>query len=117
MTRRHLWLEPPWLDVVFGVRTQLKTPAASLALALTLALGIAATSVSFTITNSLFLRSLPVERPDQLVRIYATSSAAGSQYLPTSYPDFLDIRAERSIFAGVAARAGGAVQPRSSWRE
>lgn len=89
-----------WKDFVFGARTQLKTPAVTLALVVTLAFGIASTCVSFSLVNSFFIRPLPVEDPERLVRIYSTY-ASGLQYFTLSYPDYADIRNLSAVFSGV----------------
>jgi predicted permease len=92
-----------WSDLRFGFRQQMRTPASSAALVLTLALGIAATSVAFSATNTMFLSPLSAERPNELVRIYDTSTSGAATHLPTSYPDYLDIRNETAVFSGVVA--------------
>jgi putative ABC transport system permease protein len=85
-------------DLVFGIRQQLKTPANTLVIILTLALGIAATSVSFSLVNGFFIRPLPIQNPERLVRLYNTYTN-GFQYFTVSYPDFEDMRALRDVFS------------------
>ena len=63
-----LW-ETTLQDVRYGTRQLSKSPAFTLAVILTLALGIGATTGLFTTANSLLLRSLPVSDPRQLVVI------------------------------------------------
>lgn len=89
-------------DVTFGIRTALKTPVASLVIVATLAMGIAATSVSFSLVNGLFIRPLPIDRPGQFVRLY-NSYRRGFQYFTFSYPDFVDMRELRAVFADAVA--------------
>jgi hypothetical protein len=74
-----------WKDLAFGARTQLKTPAATAAVVLTLAIGIAANTVTFSLLNSLFIRPLPVREPERLVRVY-TSSVSGPLTVASSPP-------------------------------
>ena len=88
-------------DVAFGIRQQLKTPANSIILVGTLALGIAATRTSFSLVKGFFIRPLPVHQPERLVRLY-NSYANGFQYFTSSYPDFEDMRALRDVFADAA---------------
>jgi predicted permease len=96
-------LEQVWRDLIFGARTQLKTPAVSIAIVLTLAFGVAATSATFSMINGYFLRPLPaVERAGELVRIYS-SYASGMEYFTVSHPDYADIRELRDVFADVVA--------------
>ena len=85
-------------DFAFGIRQQLKTPANSLLIIATLALGIAATSISFSLVNGFFIRPLPIRQPDRLVRLYNTYTN-GFQYFTVSYPDFEDMRRLGGVFA------------------
>ncbi|MCA1560855.1 MAG: ABC transporter permease [Acidobacteria bacterium] len=102
-----------WQDLVFGVRTQLKTPAVTLAVIITLAFAIAALNVAFSLVNSFFIRPLPVEAPERLVRIYS-SVAGGMQYFTVSYADYADIRELSTVFSGVVVEAPVAVSLRAS---
>jgi putative ABC transport system permease protein len=95
-------LERLWCDLVFGLRTQAKTPAATLAVVGTLSIGIATTSVSFALLNALFLRALPIREPDRFVRVYHLRDGS-SQYFPISYPELDDIRELRDVLDGAVA--------------
>ena len=102
-------------DLRFAIRSLRRAPAFALAAAVTLALGIGANTAVFSLTNAVFLRPLPVERPQELVRVLANERGAPSASNPLSYPDYLEVAALRGVFAGVAAsgraevvRGGGA---------
>src|SRR5215475_9890261 len=56
-------------DVRFALRQLKRTPAFTLTVLLTLALGIGANAAIFTLVNSVLLRSLPVVDPKMLVRV------------------------------------------------
>ena len=56
-------------DVRFALRQLKKTPAFTVTVLLTLALGIGANAAIFTLVNSVLLRSLPVADPKSLVRV------------------------------------------------
>jgi len=56
-------------DLRFASRQLLKTPAFTVTVLLTLALGIGANAAIFTLVNSVLLRSLPVVDPAMLVRV------------------------------------------------
>jgi len=55
-----------WHDLVVGLRAHRKTPLATLVVVLTLAFAMAANAAAFALLNGLFLRPLPVDRPDRL---------------------------------------------------
>ena len=90
-----------WNDVVFGVRTALRTPVATAAIVLTLAFGIAANTVAFSFINSFFVRPPAVRDPARLVRIYS-SVPGGMEYFTVSYGDYTDIRALPVLAAAAA---------------
>ena len=56
-------------DSRFAIRMLLKTPAFTVVVTLTLALGIGANTALFSIVDNLLLRSLPVRDPDRLVQM------------------------------------------------
>ena len=56
-------------DIRYALRQFLKTPGFTLTAILTLALGIGATTAIFTLIHAVLLKSLPVARPDELIRI------------------------------------------------
>jgi putative ABC transport system permease protein len=62
-------------DLRFGARTLVKTPAFTLAVILTLALGIGANTAIFTVTNAVLLRPFPYRNPEQLVSISTKDDA------------------------------------------
>jgi len=88
-------------DLAFGIRTLLKTPMVAAVLVATLALGIAATSVTFSLVNGFFIRPLAIDEPGRFVRLFNLS--ANGQYSTISYPDFLDMRDLRDVFGGALA--------------
>ena len=69
---------------------------------LTLAIGIGANTVAFTVVNSVLLKPLPVQQPDELVSLY-TSDFSGEQYRGSSYPDYLDFRDRADVLSGLMA--------------
>ncbi len=89
-------------DLIFGLRVHARTPVVTAYVVLTLATGIAATSASFAFLNALFIRPLPVHRPDRLVRVYRHTSA-DPQHFPIAYREFEDLRGLRDVFAGGTA--------------
>jgi putative ABC transport system permease protein len=97
-----------WKDLTLASRMLLKTPAVTVAVIVTLAVGIAANSVAFALMNSFFIRPLPIQEPEQLVRIYS-SFASGFQHFTVSYPDYADIQQLTTVFSGVMVDEPAAV--------
>ncbi|HEY5404243.1 MAG TPA: hypothetical protein VIK24_15320, partial [Pyrinomonadaceae bacterium] len=84
-------------DLRYAVRSLLKQPAFTLVAVLTLALGIGINTTVFSLANSVFLRTLPVASPQNLVWVFSGSDN------PNSYPDYLDYRNQSDLFDGVLA--------------
>lgn len=92
-----------WSDVKQATRSRADRRSALLA-ATVLALGVAANNVAFSLVNAVFLRPLPVEAPERLVRIYA-SEAGGYQHFTLNFSDVERLSELDQVFAGVLAEA------------
>jgi len=92
-----LTLERLLRDVGYGLRTHLKTPVVTVTVVATLSLGIAATSVSFSLMNAFFIRPLPIDQPERFVRVYHQRESS-VQHFPISYPEFEDLRELSHVF-------------------
>ncbi len=70
---REVWQWPSienfFMDVRFGLRMLRKNPGFSAVAILTLALGIGATTATFSLLDGILLRSLPFVQPDRLVSV------------------------------------------------
>jgi predicted permease len=98
-------LETMCSDIRYGVRGLHASKAFAAAAVLSLALGIGANTAIFTIINAIMLRMLPVENPEQLVRVtrmipHGNERIVGSNF---SYPNYLQFRDNNQVFAGLAA--------------
>ncbi len=93
-------------DLRYGVRQLLRSPGFALAAGVTLALGVGANTIIFSIVNGMVLRPLPVDRPGEVVALYATDRARGGQTRSLSYPEYLDYRDRSGVFAGLVAQQG-----------
>lgn len=93
----HNWL----LDIRYGIRVLAATPGFTAITTLTLALGIGASSVAFTLFNTIILKKLPVRDPESLV--LATRVRGPSTGMWFSYSMFNDIKVDDQVFSGAVA--------------
>ena len=100
------WLEQQSQDIRFGVRMLRKSPAFTAVAILTLALGIGANTAIFSLMDTVMLRLLPVQRPEELVQVGSMTHGFGRSPR-TSYtnPIWEALRNHQDIFAGVFAWA------------
>ena len=63
------WLESLWADLRFAFHQLRKSPGYTLTAVLTLAIGIGANAAIFTVIYDAMLRSLPVQKPAELVSL------------------------------------------------
>ena len=99
MRKLNVW-ENLLQDLRYTARTFAKSPAFTVTAILSLALGIGANTTIFSLINAVQLRTLPVDRPDQLVTFTPISrdGKAGSGF---SYPAFLLLRSGAEAFSGI----------------
>ncbi len=97
-------------DTRYALRQLRKSPAFTITVIVTLALGLGANAAVFTLFDQVLLRMLPVERPKELVRFVWTGTFSGSassfggdstNYF--SYPMYKDLRDRNKVFQGVLA--------------
>ncbi|HEV7557101.1 MAG TPA: ABC transporter permease [Kofleriaceae bacterium] len=97
-----------WQDIRYALRMMVKTPGLTSVLIVTLALGIGASTTIFSVVNSVVLRPLPYEQPDQLARVY--TEFYGKMDLHkfwVSWPEFDDLRRDCRTCESVGAWARG----------
>jgi putative ABC transport system permease protein len=95
-------------DLRYALRTLRKNPGFSFVTVFTLALGIGATTAIFGVVYAVLLRSLPYDKPDQIVRLWEVSDR-GHQMNFTD-PNFEDLRSQGHSLQGLAEYAAW-VQP------
>jgi hypothetical protein len=87
-------------DLRCALRMLRKQPGFTLVAVLTLALGLGASSTIFTYFDAVYLRGLPVSRPDEL--IYVATGQKGGAYQAVSFLDYLDYRQQNDVFSDLA---------------
>ena len=97
------WLDGFWRDVRYAVRVLGRNRGFTFVAALTLALGLGTNTAIFSLVNAVFLRTLPVERPHELV-FFKTTGSEGTRSAPP-YPWFERAREDTRTFAGMAVFA------------
>jgi len=95
-------------DLRYALRTLAKSPAFTLVVVVTLALGIGANTAIFTLMDQLLLRRLPVTDAERLVVIdapgpFSGSTHANSWLTPVSHAMFEGLRDRSEVFSGVLA--------------
>jgi len=99
---RAMWgfwsLEILWQDLRYGVRMLLKNPGLTTIAVITLSLGVGANTAIFTLLDKVLIRTLPVERPDQLVTFVED---AGGEPAIFSYPMYAELRDRNDVLSGV----------------
>src|ERR1044072_6461996 len=93
-------------DIRFGIRMLLKSPSVSIVATIALALGIGANTAIFSVVNAVLLRPLPFPNPDSLVAVFETAPALGRARGSHSYPNFLDFRAQNTVFEHASSYHG-----------
>lgn len=87
-------------DLRFALRRLGRKPVFTAVAIVSLAIGIGANTAIFSLVNSVILRDLPVDRPEEMVDIYR--SVAGFSHATFSYPDFADIKRDgEEVFSDV----------------
>ena len=102
-------------DLRYGVRGLLKRKAFAAVAVLTLALGIGANTAIFTLVNAVMLKSLPVDKPEELVLFSDTTgegtsmedSPRSGQWLRFSYASYKYFRDHNQSFQDLAALRSG----------
>jgi predicted permease len=106
------WLEDLWHDVRFALRALRQRPGFAAVALLTLALGSGATTVMFTLINSVLLKPLPYPEPHRLVRLQEQTekSTQFGNLWAFAYLNFVDCqRGARSLAMSAWRFVGGIV--------
>ena len=94
-------------DVRLALRSWRKSPGFATVAILSIGLGIGANAAIFTLVDQVLLRTLPLDRTDELVQVTYTGSRYGNNWgdgTELSYPMYTEIRDGNQVFAGVCGR-------------
>src|SRR5712691_6634969 len=92
-------METLFKDVRYGIRSLLKRPGFTAVAVITLALGIGANTAIFSLVNTVLLRPLPVDHPEQVVSVAVRGK--GDSINAFSHPNYLDFRDRNQVFSGL----------------
>jgi predicted permease len=86
-------------DVRYAIRGLLKRPGFVAVAVLTLALGIGANTAIFSLVNTVLLRSLPVDKPNEIVSVAMRGKDDSMNAF--SYPNYRDFRDQNQALSGL----------------
>ncbi len=89
-------------DLRYALRGFVRRPGFTAIVVATLALGIGSNAAIFSVANSVLFRPLPYHDPETLVLAWTRSSSAEAGRSLVSGPDFLDYKAETTLFEDFA---------------
>jgi predicted permease len=86
-----------WQDLRYGARMLLKHKGFTLVAVLSLALGLGANTAIFSLINTLLLRPLPIQQPEQLVAL--NNVGENRMFSNFSYLNYQDLRDRNEVFS------------------
>jgi predicted permease len=90
-------------NVRYSVRVLRKSPGFTTVSILTLALGIGACTALFSVIDTVLLRALPYQSPEQLVTVTETLPGMGTDEIGVAAGEYQDYRSQNRSFSQVAA--------------
>ena len=98
-------------DVRYAVRSLRRTPGFTLTSIVVAAIGIGATTATFTLADHVLIRALPFPESHRLVKVWEDRGSRGYPRLEPSPPNFLDWQRQATVFEKLEAfvNSGGAM--------
>jgi putative ABC transport system permease protein len=90
-------------DIRYGIRMLIRKPGFTVIALMTLALGISATTATFTVVDAVLLRKLPVHDPDRLVVVHDQLPKVNLPRTEVSALQYQDYSLQTEAFASTAA--------------
>jgi predicted permease len=103
--RGRLFMRDLFKDLKYGARALASHPGFTAVAVASLALGIGLNTTIFSVVNAVLLRPAPVDRPHELVRVYASKPGEFEQYSVSSYLDYVDYRDGNDVFSGLVGHS------------
>ena len=86
-------------DIRYAIRSLAKRPGFVAVAVITLALGIGANTAIFSLVNAVLLRSVPVEKPSEIVSVAVRGK--DDSMLAFSHPNYIDFRDRNQVLSGL----------------
>lgn len=99
-------METTFRDIRYGLRMLRKNPAFTFIAVIALMLGIASTTVIFSVVDGVLLRTLPYPNADQLVAVSQTMRATGTSRDAAAPANYVDWATQNDVFVQMAAARG-----------
>jgi len=97
-------METLWKNLTYSVRMLLKRPSLTIVAIIAMGLGIGANTAIFSVVNTVLLRPLPFQQPEQLVTLATEQRDQALDGRGTfSVPDLLDLQSRASTLEAVAS--------------
>src|SRR6476646_11775566 len=90
-------------DLRFAVRQLSKSPGFTIAALTVLALGIGMNTAVFSLVNTLFFAPPAYAKPKEVVQLFSQDKTDPKKFRGFSYPTYLDIRDQNTVFSGLTA--------------
>jgi putative ABC transport system permease protein len=103
------WIENFLMDIRYALRQLRRKPGFTAVAVLTLALGIGATTAIFSVVDSILLRPLPYQDPQQLVLVQERLPNALPKPIPLEAPDVITFERENHSFSALGAFQNGQI--------
>ncbi len=90
-------------DIRYGFRMLFRNPSFTIVVVLILALGIGANTTMFSVVNTVLLRPLPYEKPDEIVMVWQSYLLRAWKMSSVSPGTFFEWRERNKVFESIAA--------------
>jgi putative ABC transport system permease protein len=101
--RRINMIADLWQDLRYAARMLRRAPGFTAAAVLALALGISVNTTILSVVNAFVLRSLPAERPHELVKLFRENKKKGALWGSIAYANYVDLRDQNETLTGLLA--------------